>query len=363
MWLIIMSVVAVLALLALFYLLTRFHRFSFISALGEEHRALSWLAAFLPLALLGLFALFNVPTLFVVLLHLTAGFLLCGFVAFLVKKLAGVEIPYDYQGAAAIILTAAYLSVGWFMAHHVFETDYRFETVKPLKRDFRIVGVADAHLGVTLNGESFKREMERVQSLEPDAVVILGDFVDYNSRAADLRAACKALGELKTPCGVYFVYGNHDKGLSQLRDFDAEDLRWELKDNGVVILEDEWVLLDDSLYLIGRRDRSDRTRASMKTLTAELDPQKYTLVLDHQPNDYDAEAAAGVDLVLSGHTHGGHIFPAGPISLLMGANDAVYGAERRENTDFVVSSGISGWAIPFKTGTHSEIVVIDLTAP
>ncbi|MBQ9188951.1 MAG: metallophosphoesterase, partial [Clostridia bacterium] len=85
-----------------------------------------------------------------------------------------------------------------------------------------------------------------------------------------------------------------------------------------------------------------------------------TVMLDHQPNDYAAEAAAGMDLVLSGHTHGGHIFPAGQIGLWIGANDFLYGTTRIGQTDFVVTSGISGWAIPFKTGTFSEYVVIDL---
>ena len=83
-------------------------------------------------------------------------------------------------------------------------------------------------------------------------------------------------------------------------------------------------------------------------------------MLDHQPNDYDAEAQSGADLVLSGHTHGGHMWPAGLIGLAMGSNDRVYGTETRGETTFVVTSGISGWAIPFKTGTHSEIVVIDV---
>ena len=101
----------------------------------------------------------------------------------------------------------------------------------------------------------------------------------------------------------------------------------------------------------------------MAELAAGLDPDKVSVVLDHQPNDYDAQAAAGVDYVLSGHTHGGHIFPAGIIGLLMGANDANYGVERRGNTTFVVTSGISGWAIPFKTGAKSEFVIMDIAAP
>ena len=361
-WLLIMVSLGVLALGALFYLLSRFHRFSFIERLGKKNRALSWLAALVPLLLTGLFALFNLTTLIVVLLHLTAAFLLCGLIAFLIRKIGKRAVSYDAEGAAAILLTVVYLSVGWYMAHHVFETDYRFESAKPLSRDFRIVAIADSHFGITQTGETFTREMERVQALAPDAVVIVGDFVDDDSDRADMIAACRALGNLKTTFGVFFVYGNHDNGYYHYRNFTSQELRTELEQNGVRILTDESVLLDDCLYLIGRRDRSDRGRENIASLMEGLEPGKYTVVLDHQPNDYAAEAAAGADLVLSGHTHGGHIFPAGQIGLLMGANDAIYGVQRRGNTSFLVTSGISGWAIPFKTGTFSEIVVIDIAA-
>ena len=281
MWLMIMLILLGLALLAVYYLLTRFHHFSFEQELAAGHRALSWLVAFLPLALLGLFAVKNVTTLIVVLLHLTAGFLLCGLIASLTKRLAGVEIPYDIQGAAAIVLTAVYLSLGWYMAHHVFETDYRFETRKPLKQDFRIAALADSHLGVTLDGEAFAREMRRIQELQPDAVVIVGDFVDDSSKAEDMIAACKALGELNTAYGVFYVYGNHDKGYYHNRDFSPAQLRENLENNGVVILEDESVPLGDSLVLIGRKDRSDPTRKNMAELAAGLDPDKVSVVLDH----------------------------------------------------------------------------------
>jgi len=361
MWVVIMLVLGLTALASFVYLLTRFHSFSFIKALDEKSRLLAWLAALLPLLLTGVFWFhFNVTTLFVVLLHLMAAFLLCALVFFLIRRFGKITIPYDIEGAAAILLTIIYLSVGWYNGHHVSQTDYRFETAKSLKRDYRIVEIADSHFGITQSGEIFTREMQRVQELNPDAVVIVGDFVDDDSDRADMIKACKALGELKTAFGVFFVYGNHDNGYYKYRNFDSQELRAELEKNGVTILTDESVLLDDSLYLVGRRDRSDRGRAPIDELMAGLDKTKYAVVLDHQPNDFDAETAAGADLVLCGHTHGGHIFPAGQIGLLMGANDAVYGASKRKDTTFVVTSGISGWAIPFKTGTFSEFVVIDL---
>lgn len=361
MWIVIMLVLGLTALGAFAFLLTRFRGFSFVKTLEAKSRLLSWAAALLLLLLLGLFWLrFNVTTLFIVLLHLMAAFLLCGLAAFLIRKLGKIAVPYDVEGAAALLITAVYLSIGWYMGHHVFETDYRFETGKDLKRDYRIVEIADSHFGITQNGETFTREMQRVQALKPDAVVIVGDFVDDDTDRKDMIEACKALGNLDTSFGVFFVYGNHDNGYYKYRNFDSNELRDELEKNGVTILTDESVLLDDSFYLVGRRDRSDHTRAPVADLMAGLDKTKYSIVLDHQPNDYDAEAAAGADLVLSGHTHGGHIFPAGQIGLLMGANDALNGVQRREDTTFVVTSGISGWAIPFKTGTFSEIVVIDL---
>ena len=359
MWLLLFGGAILLSLAGLGYLLFCFHRFSFLAKLGAAHPALSWLCALLLVALLGLFARINVPTLVVVLLHLPIAFLLCGALALLFEKLTGRAVPYDLRGACALLLTAVWLTAGWINAHRVSETDYALQTGKAVE-PLRLALVADAHLGVTLDGEGFGREMERIQSLHPDLVVIAGDFVDDDSSRADLTRACEALEALKTRYGVFYVYGNHDRGYFDSRDFSAADLRHALEEAGVTILEDACVPIGEGYTLIGRRDRSDAGRAPMRELTAGLDAKRYWIVLDHQPNDYAAEAAAGADLVLSGHTHGGHMFPAGQLGLLMHANDFNYGLTTRGDTSFIVTSGISGWAIPFKTGTRSEFVVIDI---
>ena len=359
MWLILFSIALLLALAGLGYLLVCFHRFSFLVKLGASHPLLSWLCALLCVAALGLFARVNVPTLIVVLLHLAAAFMLCGALALLFEKLTGRAVPYDLRGLCALLLTAVYLTVGWFNAHRVSETDYALRTDKAVE-PLRLALIADSHLGVTLDGEGFARELERIQAARPDLVVIAGDFVDDDSRGADLTRACEALAALETRCGVYYVYGNHDRGYFDSRDFSASQLRRALEGAGVTILEDACVPIGEGYTLIGRRDRSDQGRMDMEELTAGLDAKRYWIVLDHQPNDYAAEAAAGADLVLSGHTHGGHMFPAGQLGLLMHANDFNYGLTTRGDTSFIVTSGISGWAIPFKTGTRSEFVVIDI---
>ncbi len=346
------------------YLVSRIHRFSFIEKLGEKHRKLSWLASAGLLLLAGLFGFINVWSVMVVLIHLFFFWLGCDITAWFIRRVRKTERKKNYEGLCAILITAVYLSIGWYLAHHVFITDYQIRTTKDID-DMRAVLIADSHLGITLDGEDFAEQMQRVQQTKPDVVLIAGDFVDDDSEREDMVRACEALGELDTAYGVYFIFGNHDKGYYEgYRDFTSDDLRKELEKNNVVILEDESILVNDSFYILGRQDKSEEQRsggrADMAELTAELDRDKYTIVLDHQPNAYDEEAASGVDLVLSGHTHGGHIFPAGQIGLLMKANDRVYGYEQRENTEFIVTSGISGWAIPFKTGTFSEFVVIDI---
>ena len=127
-----------------------------------------------------------------------------------------------------------------------------------------------------------------------------------------------------------------------------------------------WVIAD----LIDRQDASEEldfggSRASVAELTQNLDKSKFSLVLDHQPREYDAEAAAATDLVLSGHTHGGQLFPLMQFSRLfaVSGDDQIYGIERRLQTDFIVTSGISDWAIKFKTGCFSEYVILDIHNP
>ena len=359
MWMILFGIALMLALVGIGYLLICFHRFSFLAKLGVSRPLLSWLCALLILAVLGLFARINVPTLIIVLLHLAAAFMLCAALAALVRGLTGYEVPYDLRGLCALLLTGIYLGFGWAAAHRVAETDYALHTDKVVE-PLRLAMIADAHLGITLDGEGFARELEKIRGAEPDLLVIVGDFVDDDSSRADLLRACEALRAFETRYGVFYVHGNHDRGYFDSRDFSAAELQSALEEAGVAVLEDACVPIGEGYTLIGRRDRSDRGRMEMEDLTAGLDTARYRIVLDHQPNDYAAEAASGADLVLSGHTHGGHMFPAGQLGLLMHANDFNYGLTTRGETSFIVTSGISGWAIPFKTGTRSEFVVIDI---
>lgn len=302
------------------------------------------------------------------LIHLALFWLLCdGAAALLVRLSRGKRHgkPHTVAGCVAIALTVSYLSIGWVLANHVWQTDYRCTTQKAVG-SLRVVQISDSHVGTTFDGNGFAAELERIEALKPDVVVVTGDFVDDDTAREDMLRSCEALGALHTTYGVYFVFGNHDKGYyASQRGYSGDDLIAALESNGVTVLQDESVLLGDRFYLIGRQDRSEENergngRASMEQLLKPLDKSKYLIVLDHQPCDYDAQTAVGVDLVLSGHTHGGQLIPLNLLNPLLSENDLVYGMERREGTTFIVNSGISDWAIKFKTGCKSEFVVIDI---
>ena len=178
---------------------------------------------------------------------------------------------------------------------------------------------------------------------------------------------CASLGEMKTTYGVYYVFGNHDKGYYSpgYRGYDGNDLIRELEKNQVHVLQDETALIDDRFYIMGRQDKSEEYedgRATMQELTADLDLDKFSIVLDHQPAEYEAQKESCVDLVLSGHTHGGQLFPLMNIenAINITPDDKIYGYEKRDNTNFIVTSGISDWAIKFKTGCKSEYLLINI---
>lgn len=267
-----------------------------------------------------------------------------------------------------IVLLIIYFSVGWYFAHHVYQTRYEIATEKSIA-GLRLVQFADSHIGAVFHADRFAQYMDDIQKTNPDLVLITGDFVDDSTSREDMLEACQALSRLHPTYGVYFCYGNHDSGYysDELRGWGRAEMVEALKANGVMILEDEVRLIDNRVYLIGRADysRESEGRGGRKTMTElmqGLDPAIYSIVMDHQPHDYDNQAAAGVDLVLSGHTHGGQLFPIGITGELSGANCKTYGWEVRNQTNFIVTSGLGDWAIKFRTACIAEYVVIDFVA-
>lgn len=363
MWNIIFGSVILGMIVGFIYLVTRFRKFNFIDKISKGKGIVKVIISLIiVIALTVVISLiFGVMNAIVCVIHLMFVWLVSDLVFFIIKKVRKTDFNCYYAGMCAIIVTAVYLVCGWILANNVWETRYDISTDKDIG-SIRIAQFADSHIGATFDGEEFNRYIDEIQSTKPDVVLITGDFVDDGTDKENMVSACKALGKLNTKYGVYYSFGNHDKGYysETVRGYNSDDLVNELRKNNVTVLQDEAVLVDNRFYIIGRNDRSQTSRATMKTLTENLDKSKYIIVMDHQPNDYDNEKKANVDLVLSGHTHGGQLLPFNYVGEWIGANDKTYGLSKYDNTNFVVTSGISDWEMEFKTGCKSEYVVIDV---
>lgn len=301
----------------------------------------------------------------VIFIHFAVFLLIGDLIGAVIRKTSASAISPRFIDLMALTTCIVYLIIGWILMHGMWETDYHLSTAKKIV-SLRIAHIADSHVGCGFSGKGFADRLEKIQLTEPDILVITGDFVDDDTKRDDMIEACAALGSFKAKYGVFFCLGNHDMGYysSGRRGYTGDEMLDELRKNGVRVLLDESELVDDRFYVIGRRDadygRSDRKDTS--ELIRDLDKEKYMIVLDHQPTDYDSEALAGVDLVLSGHTHGGQLFPLEYIQPLVSNNNNVRGHEKRGNTDFIVTDGISDWAVEFRTGCKSEFNLIDVSS-
>lgn len=366
MWEIIIGVVFIILVAGLIYLGKSFGHFPVLIKLAKEKKPLCFIFGMLTVVLLGLvlFLTIGMVNAVMVLIHLSLFFLITNLV-FKIPKLKKLNSRIYLSGWIAIVVTAAYMIYAYFVASTVVLTPYLISTDKDIQ-PLRIVAISDSHVGAIFHADGFLKEVERINSLNPDLVVIVGDYVDDSTSEEDMQQSCEALGTIEATYGVCYVNGNHDKsfhGNDGFRGQGYEKMLGCLKDNGVRILVDETLELPESqVTVIGREDKSaGGRRKEMKAFTP-LDDEKFYVVLDHQPGDYEAEAASGVDLVISGHTHGGQLIPATFVGEWFGINDATYGLKRIGETDFIVSSGIADWQLLFKTGCKSEIVVIDIAS-
>ena len=370
MWIIIFLVIKLITLSSILFISQRLKRLTFDRKNSGLSRGGKFLIALLITG--GLFAItgliLNFINAVVIIMHLAVLIIIADIFSLLFKAVTGKAIPLIYRTVTAGAVCITVLVAGWYLDHHIWRTEYTITTGKNIT-PFKAVMFADSHIGTTFDAKGFAGHLENMKQEKPDVILIVGDFVDDDTSKEDMINSCRALGELSShiPGGIYFVFGNHDKGYygSARRGFSVEDLSTELQKNGIQILKDTNTVVNMHFNIFGRLDKSIErelfgTRMSPEKIAANLDPEKYTIILDHQPTGYTDLARSGIDLVLSGHTHGGQIFPLNETGKIIGAVDAVYGHEKRNNTDFIVTSGISDWALKFKTGTKSEYVVINI---
>ena len=267
-------------------------------------------------------------------------------------------------GILGVLVTVLCLGYGSYNIKHVVATTYDLSSDKI--DDLKIIEIADLHMSTSLDVLQLQKYCDEMSELNADLVVLTGDIFDENTPLDDMVDASKALSTIKNKLGIYYVYGNHDNGSRNFDDvaFGPEEIKENLEKNGITVLEDEVITLD-KINIIGRKDASfwgNNPRLATSELLAMIPEDKrnnYTIILDHQPLDLDENAALGIDLQLSGHTHGGQLFPMGIVQSLT-SDTLIRGQRTIHDFTAITSSGMAGWRYPIKTGAPSEYVIINV---
>ena len=224
---------------------------------------------------------------------------------------------------------------------------------------YRMVQLSDLHIGSTLGGEWLSQVVERVNALEPHAVVITGDLVDGSVER--LRDQVAPLAELRAEHGVFFVTGNHEYYSG------ADAWLKELTRLGVRPLRNERVSMGNgraSFDLAGVDDWAAFGKGHGPDLSGALagrDPARELVLLAHQPKQIHEAAEHGVGLQLSGHTHGGQIVPWNFFVRLQQGR-FVAGLTQIGETQIYVSRGTGFWGPPMRVGAPAEITLLELFA-
>lgn len=259
-------------------------------------------------------------------------------------------------GLIPVLIAAILLPYGYYRMRDVRQTTYTVVSEK-IETPYRILFVSDLHFGTAMDVERLRAYCDEMQETRPDLVVLGGDIVDESTGKADMQAAFAALGGIESTYGTYFIYGNHDRARYGVgSSFTPQELEAAILDSGITILRDETAQAGE-LTIYGAEDRSVDSRLSAAELLEGADGDRFALVLAHQPRGAEDYAAAGADLMLSGHTHGGQIWPLGYIVSLISPR---YGEYTFGDMTLIVSSGICGWGYAVRTQGVSEYVIVDL---
>ncbi|MFJ1644449.1 metallophosphoesterase [Streptomyces sp. NPDC088258] len=218
----------------------------------------------------------------------------------------------------------------------------------------RIAVVSDIHLGPILGRAHTQRIVDTINATRPDVIAVVGDLVD--GTVENLGPAAEPLAGLESRYGAFFVTGNHEyfSGAAEWVD--------HVRELGVRPLENERVEIA-GFDLAGVNDIAGESEGSGPDFAKALggrDPARASVLLAHQPVVIHDAVRHGVDLQLSGHTHGGQLWPGSLVAEL--ANPTVAGLERYEDTQLYVSRGAGAWGPPVRVGAPSDITVVELAS-
>ena len=272
----------------------------------------------------------------------------------------------------AVIVAILILLIIWIAYGNtdleIYKYNVKSEDIPSEFDNFRIVQISDLHNAEF--GENNEKLLLMLKQADADIIAITGDMID--SRNTDIDVAISFAQKAVNIAPVYYVNGNHESRVLG----EYEKLKQGLTDAGVTILENsstDITIGDETITLIGINDPTFCMEFVDDTMEQNIahqlvnvipDNDNYKVLLAHRPEYFDVYAG-NVDLVLSGHAHGGQFripFIGGLVAPGQGFFPEYYeGSHIKENTEMIVSRGIGNSIIPFRINNKPEIIVAELT--
>ena len=242
----------------------------------------------------------------------------------------------------------------------VKKIDLKLNNGKVLKQPVKIALVTDIHLGRIIKNSRLEKMVAMVNSQKPDIILLSGDIVDEDIAPVISNGLGKTLAGLESAHGVYAVTGNHEYIGG------AEPAVKYLSQYGINFLRDSAVKINNSIYIAGREDKSvtrftKTQRVPLKKILEGTDKKIPVVLMDHQPVNIDEVVKEEVDLMVSGHTHDGQMWPINYITGMF--FKASFGYYTFDKTRVYVSNGFGTWGPPVRIGNTPEIVLINITGP
>lgn len=226
------------------------------------------------------------------------------------------------------------------------------------RKEIKAVLVTDIHMGAIIQNGRIQKMVNMINELNPDIVLFGGDLVDHNPIPVIKKQIGEYFKQLHPELGMFAVTGNHEFIGHAQTSIDY------LSMVGIHYVRDTAINVGGILTLAGRDDRDKprfedgHKRKELEDILKDVDPKLPLILMDHQPVEYDKAERAGVDLMLSGHTHKGQIWPFGYLTSAIFENH--YGLIQKGKSFFYTSSGYGSWGPPVRIGNRPEIVEITI---
>jgi len=219
----------------------------------------------------------------------------------------------------------------------------------------KIALASDIHAGIIIGKRRLTRIINKINSVNADIILLAGDLVDDDINRLITKQLGNVFGKLNAPLGVYAITGNHEYIGNVVKAVTY------FEKHGIRFLNDETITIENSLTIIGRRDKDSERFSAIKRKTISeilenIDKSKPLIMLDHQPAEIKKVAEHSIDICFSGHTHHGQLWPLNYIT------KAIYklswGYQYLNSTHYYVSCGAGSWGPPVRIGNRPEIVAI-----